>query len=525
VTPRVPLAAILALAACLAGCAALPSQEGRPVAAHLADTDDTPLGRGIRAQRDAHPGKSGVHALNLPLDAFAARVLLMRAAARSLDIQYYIWHDDITGRALLLEARQAAERGVRVRLLVDDNGIAGLDADLRVLDAHPNAEVRLFNPFLQRGAKSWGYLTDFKRLNHRMHNKSLTADTQATIVGGRNVGDVYYGADSDVDFADLDVIAAGPVARDVARAFDVYWNSDVVYPAEPIIGKATPADGQRVRERDDAVRASPGAQRYVDAVKRADVVGEIVAGRLKMEWVPVRALSDPPAKAGQQIADEELLLAQLVAVMGNAQREIDLVSPYFVPGELGTANLAKLAARGVRVRVVTNSLSATDVSAVHAGYAKWRKELLRGGVRLYELKRSARADAVAREAAPALAAAQAKTVTQIGSSDASLHGKTFRVDGRQVFVGSMNLDPRSVRLNTEMGVVIDSPLLAGRLKDGLDNYIGQVAYELRLAEDGSLVWIEQTPAGELRHGSEPNASLGRRFSAWFLSLLPIDWLL
>ena len=519
ILPRV-VAALAAgvFAGAISGCASLPSLEGREPSVHIADTAATPLGRAV-ANAALPEGASGVHQLPAPLDAFAARVALIRAAERSLDIQYYIWHPDVTGTLLIREVRSAASRGVRVRMLLDDNGIAGLDPDLAVLDAHPNVEVRLFNPYLNRGFKALGYLTDFERLNHRMHNKSLTADSQATVVGGRNVGDSYYGADPHVVFSDLDVLAVGPVARDVARAFDEYWNSDAAYPAAAIIGAPAPGAERALDERIAAVEQSEDARSYGAAVQAAPLVEQMLAGRVELERASVRLFYDPPAKAHGDLDSRRLLAAQLARVLGEPRVALDLVSPYFVPGKLGTEHLVRLAGQGVKLRVVTNSLAATDVTAVHAGYAKRRKDLLRAGVRIYELKPDP--DALRAGAEDSRGWWQKLT----GSSAASLHGKTFAIDRSRIFVGSFNFDPRSVRLNTEMGVIVESGKLAGALAQGLDHRLSHVAYELRLADDGEIEWIERTPAGEVRYRTEPKASLGRRIGVSILSVLPIEGML
>jgi cardiolipin synthase C len=514
------LAALMLAAALLAGCAApLPSLETRVPSTHATDTGNTLLGRAA-ARADAPPDRSGVYALPSPLDAFAARVLLVRAAERALDLQYYIWHADTTGNLLLDEVRRAADRGVRVRLLLDDNGIPGLDRDLAALDAHPNVEVRLFNPFVQRRFKTLGYLTDFQRLNHRMHNKSLTADAQATIVGGRNVGDIYFGADPQAAYADLDVLALGPVAREVARAFDEYWNSGSAYPAVSIIGPPDLPAAQALealRERLAAAASSEPASAYAGAVQRATLVDRLVAGQLALEWVPTRVVYDPPTKAEQEVGDSDLMLAKLTRDIGIARREADLVSPYFVPGPVGTGVLTRQAALGVQVRIVTNSLAATDVVPVHAGYAKRRKALLRGGVRLYELKPTAPLETASRPAG--------SPVGLTGSSSGSLHGKTFSLDRNRIFVGSFNLDPRSTRLNTEMGLVIESRALATRLSGGLDRELKGIAYELHLTDDDQIEWVERTADGEVRHRSEPGVGFGRRLGVGFLSILPIEWML
>jgi len=430
-------------------------------------------------------------------------VLLARAAERSLDVQYYIWHADTSGGLLAHELWQAAERGVRVRLLLDDNNTRGADEAIAALDAHPNIEVRLFNPYANRGFRLGELATDFARVNRRMHNKSFTADNQAAIVGGRNVGDEYFGAESAVAFADLDVLAVGAVVPEVSAAFDAYWNSESAYPAASLISappRRTPAE--KIEERPDAAR-------YLQAVRATPLVQMLLSGSLPLEWAHARLVQDDPAKVLQPPERTELhLLPRLEAAMGKPLKEVDLVSPYFVPTKEGSAALCTLAERGVQVRVLTNSLAATDVAPVHAGYAKYREPLLRAGVRLYELKPSIEKEAKGKDRAA-------------GGSDASLHAKTFALDRERIFVGSFNFDPRSARLNTEMGIVVESPALAARLSQALDRDISNIAYEVRLSSDGGMEWIE----GDARYTSEPGAGMLRRLWIDFLSILPIEWLL
>ena len=431
-------------------------------------------------------------------------MLLARAAERSLDVQYYIWHADTSGGLLAHELWQAAERVVRVRLLLDDNNTRGADEAIAALDAHPNIEVRLFNPYANRGFRLGELATDFARLNRRMHNKSFTADNQAAIVGGRNVGDEYFGADSPVEFADLDVLAVGAVVPEVSAAFDAYWNSESAYPAASLIDQA----GQlRPLER---IEEQPGAARYLQAVRATPLVQMLLSGSLPLEWAAARVVQDDPAKVLHPPEKTELhLLPRLEKAMGKPLRELDLVSPYFVPTKDGAAALTALAESGVRVRVLTNSLAATDVSPVHAGYAKYREELLRAGVRLFELK-------------PNVEDVKTKDKGRgAGNSDASLHAKTFGVDRSRIFVGSFNFDPRSARLNTEMGIVVESQTLASRLSEALDRDMANVAYEVRLSSDGSLEWVER----DVRHTSEPGAGVLKRLWIGFLSILPIEWLL
>ncbi|HEX5065819.1 MAG TPA: phospholipase D family protein [Myxococcota bacterium] len=521
---RAWLACILLLAALppLSGCDSLPAAD-RPHSAALLATADTRLGRTLAPAMAAHPGLSGATMLASGRDAFAARVLLARAADRTLDVQYYIWHADVTGNLLAAELWRAAERGVRVRLLLDDNNTRGLDETLAALDAHPNIEVRLFNPYANRGLRIAELAVDFDRLNRRMHNKSFTADSQLTIVGGRNVGDEYFGAGGAVDFADLDVLTAGPVVPEVSRDFDAYWNSAAAYPAASLIRKRPPDPAAMWK----AVAEAPGAARYLEVVRTTPLVRQLVEGTVPFEWSRAHLVSDDPHKVMQSHERQAPnLLQRLESMLGKPLRELDLVSSYFVPTEDGSDSLRALVARGVKVRVLTNSLAATDVAAVHAGYSKYRRELLRAGVRLYELKPAQDGDRGGGSGSGSILGGSEGGRGYGGSSDASLHAKTFAVDRARIFVGSFNFDPRSVHLNTEMGVVLDNPVFASRLARQFEDEIPRKAYEVRLAADGSsLEWVERTQEGEVRHATEPQASLWRRAWVGFLSLLPIEWLL
>lgn len=514
------LRALLAvsLALFISACATLPATVQRSPSAAFTSTDDTRLGQALAPELAAHPGRSGILPLVAPQEAFAARVALARAAERSLDLQYYIWRGDTTGQLLFEAAWEAAERGVRVRLLVDDNNTSGLDATLATLDAHPNLEVRLFNPFANRSFRAGDFALDFSRVNRRMHNKSFTADNQVAIVGGRNVGDEYYGADLQFGFQDLDVVTVGPVVREVSREFDQYWNSEAAYPIAGLLAKPPPDAAAQLRAQWAQLRQQPETQRYLEAVRQTPLMREVAERRLPFEWADARVVSDLPSKVqASDGREQQLMFPLLKEAMGEPRRELDLVSPYFVPGANGTQELAALAGRGVKVRVLTNSLAATDVAAVHAGYARYRKDLLAAGTVLYELKPGA--------AAPARPEEERRR-NPGGSSAASLHAKTFAVDRSRIFVGSLNLDPRSVHLNTEMGVVIDSPTLARRLAVEIDQVVPTLAYEVRLpTQGGGMEWIERGPDGETRYRSEPDTSGLRRLWVDFLSLLPIEWLL
>jgi putative cardiolipin synthase len=475
----------------------------------------TRLHEAVEPTLRTHPGASGIYALENGLSAFAARMLLAAAAQRSIDAEYYIWRRDITGHLLFEALWNAAERGVRVRLLLDDNSTAGLDDTIAALDAHENIEVRLFNPLRHRRVRWINYALDFRRVNRRMHNKSFTVDNEVTVVGGRNIGDEYFDADSATRFEDLDVMAVGPIVSEVSSNFDLYFNSKSACPAASLLRKPSAESIGNFKTAVAAAHTRPGSAQYVAALRDSGFVTELETGRLAMEWVvDARLVSDDPSKVLHAEPPRDLLmLPRLLQLTGRARVQFDLISPYFVPAFTGTKDLAQLATQGVRVRVLTNSLASTDVAAVHAGYAKRRKALLHAGLTLYELKRAE----LQRSAAAAWGTS--------GSSSASLHAKTFEIDGRYVYVGSFNFDPRSAYLNTEMGLLLDSPQLASRLNHFFDTQVPARSYRVRLDETDRLQWVDVTAEGKNTYGVEPQTSAFERAVVALVSLLPIDWLL
>jgi putative cardiolipin synthase len=528
-------AALLVVTALLAGCTSLPTLEDRTMTTAVPAEPGTMLSEAVASRVAAHPGLTGVHPLEDGRAAFAARAALAEIAQRSLDVQYYIWHGDVSGRLMFEALRRAADRGVRVRLLLDDNNTQGLDPTLAALDAHPGVEVRLFNPFPNRSNRILGYATDFGRLNRRMHNKSFTADGVVTIVGGRNVGDEYFAAGEGIGFLDLDVIAIGAVVPQVAQSFDDYWNSQSAYPADRIVPAATPADVAAFAARGRETLESEEGRTYVESVRQTQFVARVLKGQLEWDWSAAQLVVDDPAKGLDRAERKDYLMSSLDHVVGPAQREVQVVSPYFVPMKEGVAAFGGMEARGVQVSILTNSLEATDVAAVHAGYAKRRKALLKSGVVLYELRRGAAPVPVTGPAEQKLFSGGSGGSGSPGSGGsggsgssggASLHAKTFAVDRDRLFVGSFNFDPRSAALNTEMGLVLSSPALAERLADAFERQIPLVAYEVKLSPDGrSLLWIERTDGREIVHTTEPGTTGFQRFSVGAMALLPIDWLL
>jgi putative cardiolipin synthase len=473
----------------------------------------TRLAHAITPLVEQHPEHSGVYPLAEGLDAFAARYLLISLAECTLDIQYYIWQNDMSGRLLFSALLEAAARGVKVRLLLDDNNTMGLDKTLSELNRHENIEVRLFNPFSFRSLRMLGYLTDFARLNRRMHNKSFTVDGMATIVGGRNVGDEYFGAGDEPLFSDLDVLAVGPVVHDVALDFDRYWQSRAVAPLNSVVEDEQSSPSAVVLPEE--WRASEQVVRYLDRVEASSFVSQLESRSLPFTWADTHLLSDDPRKGLGRARSSTLLPQRLLEVIGQPQQQFDIISAYFVPTRAGVAQLLRLVRKGVKISILTNSLAANDVSIVHAGYAKWRKKLLRHGIHLYELK-------------PHMAAREPSHDRGLtGNSGSSLHAKTFSVDNQKVFIGSFNFDPRSAVLNTEMGLVIENEGLATRIHQRFISSMRERAWTLRLDKWGRVNWVEYPGEGanEVVHKHEPRTRLMQRILVRLVWRLPIEWLL
>jgi putative cardiolipin synthase len=508
-----------ALIMTFAGCATLPRDISREPSHALDLSQDTKLGRAITPAAGQHPGKSGFHLLGSGMDAFVARMALAEAAERTLDLQYYIFHDDLTGKLILDNILSAADRGVRVRILIDDTTAKGRDAGIAVLSSHPCIEVRIFNPSAGRSSATWFFnaAADFDRINHRMHNKMFVADNQAGVVGGRNIGDEYFSAREGVNFADLDLLVLGPVVQDLSRSFDDYWNSEWAYPIEALHEKRPdPAALEKGREILAAHRSAARDSEYAKRLRESDLLTKLLARELPLVWAPAHVVADRPdkvASAGKPPASEKSG-GKLRFLVENARSELIISSPYFIPGKNGIRFFEKLRNNGVRVRILTNSFAGNDVAVVHSGYAKYRKDLLRMGVELHELK-------------PSLAAAPEKERARFGSSGASLHAKSFVVDREQVFVGSLNLDPRSVDLNTELGIIVESPELAqGLLRQFEELFKPSFSYRLVLDKpEGGLVWISEENGREVRYTRDPGVGFWRRSSTWFLSIFAPESLL
>ena len=520
--PRMGAALLLAL---LAGC----SGNTRPdvVKEHseaVAPAPDTAIAASVAPVEAAlEPDQSGFRLLTLNTNALLSRVVLADKAAQTIDLQTYIYENDDTGRLIAQSLLKAADRGVRVRILVDD---ITKDKDslrlLEALEAHPNIEVRWFNPFASRSpsglSKAAQLLLDFRRLNRRMHNKSWIVDNRVAIVGGRNIADDYFDA-SENNYRDLDLLAVGTVVRASSQAFDTYWNDEATFPAAKWAGaKTSPEDldrmraeiAKQVRKFADSDYATAAAQELPDG-PTAERAGEWFWGRAIMA-------ADQPEKIEEGGDHPELLIAPKVKeLMFGAKSEMLLLTPYFVPSKDDRAALVAMAGKGVAVKIATNSLASTDQPAVHSAYGPARKELLAGGVQLYELKPRAGVQ---------------QTSAQDPGKGVTLHAKSFVVDSRFTFVGSMNLDQRSAKLNTEQGIVVDSPALA----QAVAQYFATVtlpANAWRLAQEdkggdgggGQILWIDEKDGKPRTTDHEPEVGPLRRTEVMLLKLLPIDGML
>lgn len=524
---------VLALAACLTACTTLPPATSleRPASHALEHPDATPLGQALAPLVAAHGGQSGFRLLTDGTDALQMRIALARAATKTLDLQYYIAAEDTTGRLLLAAALYAADRGVRVRMLVDDLNFNDVKRLMAALSKHPKIEVRVFNPFGSTRssvfARTETFVTRLDRFTHRMHNKAMIADGEVAIVGGRNLGDEYFSASPKLQFRDLDVVVAGPIVEAVSKSFDAFWNSAGAYPlsavdkhhfAETDLHAAREALRAHWRAQADAVGAKP--------LRGTPLAEQIAHGQMNLVWASATFSVDSPSKVTAPDDDyRSPPMHRLAGLLRGAQHEVLLLSPYFVPHDAGVKLLSDLTHRGVRVAVVTNSMASTDAVAVQAGYSPYRIPLLENGVELYEYQ------PLQRQSSRFFAGSQSR---------ASLHAKAYVIDRRTLVIGSLNLDPRSAHLNSELALFIDSPVLADAVaKLIVQSMSPSVSYHVRLATPSEeaqlralgapvsgLVWTGEAPGAAgpyLRTWSlDPDAGFVRNLLTGLFLFLPID---
>jgi putative cardiolipin synthase len=497
----------------LSACGVLPMHVDRPFSAAQQPSADSPLVR-IAQDSSPEPTLTGFRLLPDGFYSLDARIQLVRRATDSLDIQYYLIEDDRTGRLLMRNLRDAALRGVRVRLLVDDLYTAGADPMFRGLAAFPNVEVRLFNPFCcarqTTAGKYLASLVDFRRLNHRMHNKLFIADGVTAILGGRNIADDYFTRGTKSNFIDMDVFVVGPVVRQLSGIFDGYWNSPQVYPAEAIIPGS--ADREEARRSFDHL-VDDGEQMRSVTLPPFDILGygpisdDLDYGRLGLLWGTANAFADKPGKVMATSAAEARSMSAEMNVMDRvmeSKNEVVISSPYFIPGTVGVQEFGDLRRRNVKVTILTNSLAANDVPLVHTGYARYRAALLRSGVDIYELSPT-RIQHNERLRLP-------------GSSLGRLHAKMAVIDQSTVYIGSVNLDPRSESTNTELGLFARCPELAKEVIRVINISKLQSSYRLRFGPDGQrLQWLATDDQGVVVLSEEPEVTPFMRLEIMLLA--------
>jgi len=502
---------ICTVAAYLSACSLTPSQKekvARTPSYTLTNTSQTTLAKSYQTQINQHKGQSGFVLLGSGLDAFAARTELFRKAEKSIDVQYYLVRDDITGYLFYKSLREAADRGVRVRILLDDHHLAKHTARLAAFDHHPNIEVRVFNPYSRKAPRFVQTLFRLGKITRRMHNKSIIIDNKITIVGSRNIGNEYSEAEAKRVYSGMEVLAVGPIAKRVSRSFDAYWNFKKSIKVTNLSKPAKVA----FEQTQSYYQNHPMVGRFSHSLKTSPLVPQIRTGRLPFKWANATLIQDAPEKVitPRKKRGQYLNATDLAPYINASQRDILIISPYFMPQKEGLRFFKKLRDRGIHVSVMTNSYASTDVKIVNAHYNKYRKALIKMGVHLYEFK-SAKGSVNFLKRAQRLAHRPAK---------AGLHAKLFSFDQKNLYIGSMNADPRSVYENTEIGVLISSKNITLNMVQWFDKNLDNLAYHVELKDD-KIVWVDHADNGKI-YDKEPNTATSERLGMRVMSALPIE---
>jgi putative cardiolipin synthase len=496
---------VLLATALFAGCATVSFDEPKSYSKTITDTADTVLGKAVADWTELHEGLSGFYPLSQGMDALGVRLRLAEIAEKSIDLQYFLMKNDTAGAVMINALLKAADRGVRVRFLLDDIFTTAPDLGLLLINQHPNIEVRLFNPISRRGFATLNFVGDFRQANRRMHNKSFTVDNSISVVGGRNIADEYFQLKNKSVFIDFDILALGPISGQISESFDEYWNHSRAVPMESITANKKNEDLESVR-----VDVAEELDKIYDTVyKRAlesQLLQDLIADRQPLFPAESRVLSDSPDKLINEISEEHMQLANdLREVLLSAEKEVIFISPYYVPGDGGVQLVRNLVSKGVRMIILTNSLASNNHVPVHGGYARYRKDVIRAGAELYEARANAAREAQGSEDGP-------ETLT--------LHTKAILIDGRYLFVGSLNLDPRSIAINAEMGLLVDAAEMVGGWTSAVDEKLTKLAYRVSLNDRDKLEWRTTINGVEVVETKEPLTSWWLRFKAWFMKLAP-----
>lgn len=489
------------------------SQKQLPIQAHAEHWLN-----GAKVDEQLAQGLSAYLALDDAFISIASRLHLINKAQYNLDLQYYIWEDDSIGQLMLAELLKAADRGVKVRLLIDDQNGTQLDSNLKQLAQHPNFEIKIFNPYKFRKLRVIDYAFRFKNINHRMHNKLIIADGAIAVTGGRNISREYFEASDNFQFTDMDILFYGTAVKHANTVFHQFWHDDLSYPVPQLLGEGHPEQLARLRKYYE-LTALQKDQLKSRIELAAQQINEHLKAR-KMNWAKAYFVADAPDKIRGQASPDQLIYRQMINIMGEPKQHLELVSAYFVPTRKGTDYLATLVQNGVNVRVLTNSFLANDVPLVHAFYQQYRQDLLKNGVKLYEFK-----PYIERTKRTWYEIVTGNVIPAKGKNASSLHAKFFDIDG-MVFIGSFNFDPRSANLNTEVGLVVESDLLQNQISTALNTYLPQIAYELKLNSQGEVIWLDHHKDGSsTEYSHDPESTKFQRFAMKAVSYLPIEWMM
>ena len=501
------LIAILLLLLTISGCVSMSLDHPKEPTTALTNTADTYLARESAIWRDGQLQGNGFYSLSKGQDAFGARLVLMNRAERSIDAQYFLMKPDNAGLVFTNKLMEAADRGVRVRLLLDDIFTTVDDSYFSFMNAHPNIDVRIFNPISRKGLYLFNYIGHFSLTNRRMHNKSFIVDNQAAIVGGRNIAVEYFQLETTGEFIDFDMFSTGPIVKDISDSFDTYWNNELAVPMEALSDKP---DQKLIEQDEKAVRGlmeKAGDSIYADAIN-SSLMRQFSADELDPYMAKARMIVDDPSKLRAEISDEHQIVATEIAeVLNQAKQEIIIFTPYFIPGKSGIELIQRLRDKGVKIVLLTNSLASNNHTAVHSAYSSYRKDLLKAGVELWEARANASVITV-------------KSDDTTLTEPLTLHTKGILIDRRQVFVGSLNLDPRSIDINTEMGLLIESEPLVSGMTDRVQAHIPMIAYRLQLDDNGKISWYANIDGQDVVETREPLTSWWQRFTAWVLKIAP-----
>ena len=502
---------VIALAFVLDACGASVNwRYPRTPSTAFSEPETTNVGALFQRVAAPHRGLSGFLKVQSDQDAFMVRLAMADLAEKTLDAQYYIWNNDTTGRILGEHLLRAADRGVRVRVLIDDNYMTKARdlGMIALLDGHPNLKVRFFNPVTNRGSRTLSFIADFSRVNHRMHNKLFITDNALAIVGGRNIADEHFGVNAELNYRDLDVLAAGPIVGDLSAAFDLFWNSAWAIPVGAVVSEVPSEDEIRaIRARSEELAAETPYPYPVYQDNNQDLHARLLRARDQFIWAPGHVFVENPSRVTTD--PSRVIVTALAERIGRADHEVSIESPYFVMREQGISIMRNFIERGGKVRVLTNSAASTDEPPAQAGYDNTRKALLQAGVELYELRRNSNM--------------RRKWSMLARKSTGALHAKVIVFDRQSVWIGSFNLDPRSIGINTEVGVMIDSREIATQVADFMEGGVTpERAYHVTLDEKGDLLWTTEIDGKEVRYHREPAIGLGRRFAIGILRLLPIQ---